>query len=347
MKTKTKGVKFPMGQVAVLLIGLLLAFSAGVSADNISENQTNDTGMVCTPGETQSCIAGNGCDGTQICNQNGTWGSCYTSLKKCVDETCRTVCPNGCTDECKESYCVGDEYFECVLSTGDGCYKKTSRGKVDGKCGYVEQGANDMASENSEQDEDNTGESEETNANPSAPHFSSKAMSADEKSPGRIAVQVTNIMGNPSIDAQIILEVPDDVEVSGSVGALEGKASYNTIKLDIPAGGVTYVEIPFTAKNPGDYRMSATMYWKWKGDDYLHQIGFDHTVRINENTGEVCIQKPSDESCNPVVEEGEGGSKYFPDPTSNQILFVVVGLLGIAVIVGIAKKSQVLLKKKD
>ena len=208
---------------------------------------------------------------------------------------------------------------------------------------------NGGVNEESEVNDVSTNKEEPTNANPTAPHFSSKAISADDKNPGRIAVQITNIMGNPSIDAQIILDVPDDVEVSGSIGALEGKASYNTIKLDIPAGGVTYVEIPFTAKEAGDYRMSATMYWKWKGDDYLHQIGFDHTVRINKNAGEVCIQKPGEESCKSTIENSENnnGNNPVPDPTSNQILLIIVVLLGIAVIVGIAKKANVIFRHKD
>lgn len=251
MKKTTKDLKLVTGLV-VLLMGLLV-ISAGVSAENIS-NQTTDVNI--------------------------------------TDEVVETA-----TDDAAEIEYVGDD--------------------------------------------PPTNEEETENVEPVAPHFSSKAISADDKNPGRLAVQVTNIMGNPGIEAQIILDVPDDVEVSGSIGALEGKASYNTIKLNIPSGGVTYIEIPFTAKEAGDYRASATLYWKWKGDDKLHQIGFDHTVHINRNLGEVCIQKPGEDSCGTEVKN------TLPEPTANQILLVVAVLLGIAVIIGFAKKSQVIFRQKD
>ena len=76
------------------------------------------------------------------------------------------------------------------------------------------------------------------------------------------------------------------------------------------------------------------MYWKWKGDEHMHQIGFDHTVYINKNVGEVCIQKPGDEPC----EKKE--TIAIPDPTSNQILFVIVALLGVAVIIAVWRKPM-------
>jgi hypothetical protein len=161
-------------------------------------------------------------------------------------------------------------------------------------------------------------------------------MSADDKNPGRLAVQITNIMGNPAIEAQIILDVPDDVEVSGSVGALEGKASYNAVKLTVLDGGVTYVEIPFTAKESGDYRVSATMYWKWQGTDELHQIGFDHTISINKNTGEVCIQKPGGEPC-----------KSTPSPDNNQLLLIAILFLGLAVIIAVWRKPKFIFRQKE
>jgi len=168
-------------------------------------------------------------------------------------------------------------------------------------------------------------------------------MSADYRNPGRLAVQITNIMGNPAIEAQIIIDVPDDVKVSGSVGALEGKASYNSVKLNVPDGGVTYVEIPFTAKESGDYRVSTTMYWKWQGTDELHQIGFDHTININKNSGEVCIQKPGGEPC--ISNSCTGLTCWIPD--SNQILLIAVVFLGLAVVIAVWRKPKFIFRHKE
>ena len=114
------------------------------------------------------------------------------------------------------------------------------------------------------------------------PVFSMKGMSASGNNPGQLVAQITNIMYNPDIVGQIIITVPDDVEVYGAVGGLSGKASYVTQYI-VPTGDARYIEIPLTSSIPGDYRVSAVLYWHFKGDSTIHQIGFDKTIRIETN----------------------------------------------------------------
>jgi len=289
-------------------------------------DSTCKTTCVCEyEGQTRSCTASNECTGSQTCN-NEQWSDCETNLQKCDDGSCipkteTCTCKEGETNTCMANGCAGSK--TCTNGQWSECSAKyLKKCAVDGSCIPQTETCPDNIS--------------------TPPHFSSKAMSADDRNPGRLAVQITNIMGNPAIEAQIIIDVPDDVEVSGSVGAMEGKASYNAVKLNVPDGGVTYVEIPFTAKESGDYRVSATMYWKWQGTDELHQIGFDHTITINKIGGEVCIQKPGGDTCPGLPPEP--GSEF---PTPTHLLLITIVFLGLAVIIAVWKKPKFIFRHKE
>jgi len=117
--------------------------------------------------------------------------------------------------------------------------------------------------------------------------FPSKTMRASQNNPGTLVVQVTNIINNPDVIGQISLDIPDDVQVTDVIGGSSGKAAY-TVDYTVPAGGSRYIEIHFNSKKAGDYHVSATLYWHWKGDDpkRQQQIGIDHTVSIWPVCGE-------------------------------------------------------------
>ncbi|ODS37277.1 hypothetical protein BEH94_04455 [Candidatus Altiarchaeales archaeon WOR_SM1_SCG] len=43
--------------------------------------------------------------------------------------------PSSCTNQCSEPYCVGYDWYDCVMQS-DGCYDNINKGEIEGKCGY-------------------------------------------------------------------------------------------------------------------------------------------------------------------------------------------------------------------
>jgi len=318
----------------------------------------------CTSGETKPCTAQNTCQGTQTCI-NEKWNDCTTTLKKCPTGNCKTTCVceyEGQTRSCTASNdclgtqtCSNEQWSNCetnLQKCPDGsCIPKTEtcpckEGETRGctapnECYGKEKCINGKWSDCTTDLKKNPDGSctapgkEGGNINP--PHFSSKALDADDKNPGRIAVQVTNIMGNPNLDMQIIMDVPDNVEVSGSTNVLEGKSSYSTT---IKGTGTRWIEIPFTAKKPGNYRISMLIYWKWEGSpEPLRQVGFDHTVYVDKKQGEITEEQKEPDNA--------GNGKQGEFPTSNQILLVLVVMLGLAVIIAVWKKPKFIFRHKE
>ncbi|ODS40967.1 hypothetical protein BEH94_10765 [Candidatus Altiarchaeales archaeon WOR_SM1_SCG] len=277
-------------------------------------NSTCKITCVCEyEGQTRSCTASNGCSGSQTCT-NEQWSDCETNLQKCDDGSCipeseTCTCKEGETRGCTApNECYGKE--KCIDGKWSDC-TTTLKKNPDGSCG-----------------EERT---------PPPPHFSSKALDADDKNPGRIAVQVTNIMGNPNLDMQIIMDVPDNVEVSGSTNVLEGKSSYSTT---IKGTGTRWIEIPFTAKNPGNYRISMLIYWKWEGsEEPLRQVGFDHTVYVDKKQGEITEEQKEPDNA------GNGKQGEFPTPT--HLLLITIVFLGLAVIIAVWKKPKFIFRHKE
>jgi len=172
------------------------------------------------------------------------------------------------------------------------------------------------------------------------PQFNSKAMDCSRNNPGALVVQITNIINNPDIEGQIILTIPDNIEVYNTVGSYSGKAVY-TVTYNVPAGEGKYIEIQFDSNIAGEYRIPATLYWHWKGDDEMHQMGIDKTMTIcpvKECGGEYCL---NDEECieNECREKNEGDKngdgKGWPDP-----LFIIAIALIIVIAVILLKSKR-------
>ena len=379
---KTKTTNNTLYQMAVFLLIICLPFgflAATVSADNATGNQTtgeNNTAVVCTNDETQACVAMNECPGVQICI-NGTWSKCNTNLKQCIDGNCKEICPeSNCTDECNASYCAGNVWHECVLGS-DNCYKDINRGQVEGRCnantdvvcagedtkcisttffecqnnkwqnlGEIPGKCGYTKPNTEENNKVNEPVNKPTNTNRIAPHFDTKAMDADDNNPGLFIVQITNPIGNSEIEAQIILSIPDNVEVSDGLGFSGGKAAYTSLPLYIDATGQTYVEVSFNSRNPGTYRMSPTIYWYWKGDDKIQQIGLDKSIFINSNERPSCVKRANETTCKPITpvsqnpgnnDECQSGWCWIPHP--NLILLIIVSMVGIAVIIALRRRG--------
>ena len=82
----------------------------------------DDNNSAIYPGVIVSCVASNGCSGTQTC-VNGNWSECTTNLKKCLDGTC-CVCeyegqtrpctaPNGCSGS---QTCSNEQWSDCATN---------------------------------------------------------------------------------------------------------------------------------------------------------------------------------------------------------------------------------------
>lgn len=86
--------------------------SAGIGGGNMSPSQNlpNPTVMACIPGATQACVTTTGQSGTQVCEENGTWGQCIAtvtppkvfSVEECMNSLMACVnsggLPNGVAD---------------------------------------------------------------------------------------------------------------------------------------------------------------------------------------------------------------------------------------------------------
>ncbi|ODS38627.1 MAG: hypothetical protein A7315_12095 [Candidatus Altiarchaeales archaeon WOR_SM1_79] len=100
---------------------------------------------VCESGQTQNCIASNGCSGIKSC-VNGQFGDCTTNLQKCdtncdgTPETCQEtcelcICTNGQTQSCtapngceESQTCVNGQFGDCTTNLqkcDDGTCKET------------------------------------------------------------------------------------------------------------------------------------------------------------------------------------------------------------------------------
>jgi len=318
----------------------------------------------CTSGETKPCTAQNTCQGTQTCI-NEKWSDCTTTLKKCSDDSCKTTCIceyEGQTRSCTASNdclgtqtCSNEQWSDCetnlqkcpdgsCISQSETCTCKegdtrgcTAPNECYGKEKCIDGKWSDCTTDLKKNPDGSCTAPGEEGGNINPPHFSSKALDADDKNPGRIAVQVTNIMGNPNLDMQIIMDVPDNVEVSGSTNVLEGKSSYSTT---IKGTGTRWIEIPFTAKNPGNYRISILIYWKWEGSpEPLRQVGFDHTVYVDKKQGEITEEQKEPDNA------GNGKQGEFPTPT--HLLLITIVFLGLAVIIAVWKKPKFIFRHKE
>ncbi len=232
--------------------------------------------------------------------------------------------------ECPYECCVNDEYYEKICGSDEEC--------KDHKCKIVKN-PGDSCSSDSECDSGSC--ICNTCKYAASPQIDSKVMDASQNNPGTLVVQVSNIINNPDIKGQIILSIPDNVEIHDVRGGSSGKGAY-TVTYDAPAGESKYIEIEFNSKTAGDYRFSATHYWHWKCDDSngkIHQLGIDKTVTIwpvkkcNSkycDPGEECIE-------NKCIVKNEN-NEWWQNP-----LFIIAIALIIVIIIALIRRSKVII----
>lgn len=119
----------------------IVAFSILLAACSSEDDGTGrqQPALVCAPGKSESCLGPAGCQGGQVCNDQGTaWGECVCGSTG--DEGGSSdaasepdVADRSCTGSCA-GVCIGSCQGTCSAVQNDGSCAGTCSGDCSGEC---------------------------------------------------------------------------------------------------------------------------------------------------------------------------------------------------------------------